>query len=77
MRASVRTRLQQCIESGRVTPHFSTEVMSIEPDSVSLKTKTGSTRLANDCVVVQIGGTSPNDLLRSAGIEMVEKFAEA
>jgi thioredoxin reductase (NADPH) len=77
MRASVRARLQQCIDTGLVTAHLSSEVVSIEEKSVVLKTNNGLQRLNNDSVVIQIGGTSPNDLLKSAGIELVEKFAEA
>jgi hypothetical protein len=37
----------------------------------------GLQQVENDHVVVQIGGTAPSQLLKSVGIELVEKRGEA
>jgi hypothetical protein len=44
---------------------------------VELRGPGGPRVRANDAVIVQIGGRSPVELLRSFGIEMVEKRGEA
>jgi thioredoxin reductase (NADPH) len=77
VRASVRERMEAAFDSGAIKPLFSTEVESIEPAHVVLTSRVGKQELANDAVVVQIGGTSPTDLLRSIGIELVEKRGTA
>jgi hypothetical protein len=35
------------------------------------------TRIPNDAVIVQIGGTAPAELLQSFGIHVVTKWGEA
>lgn len=77
MRLSVRQRLMQLIEGGQVNAYLGSEPLSIAETTVTLKGDKGEFALVNDAVIVQIGGTLPNDLLRSVGIELVEKFAEA
>ncbi|HEY5946152.1 MAG TPA: NAD(P)-binding domain-containing protein [Kofleriaceae bacterium] len=73
LRSSVRAELERCIAAGSVTPRLSTEVMRIDEASVLLKTATGTEQVRNDHVIVQIGGQPPSDLLRTIGIELVEK----
>jgi hypothetical protein len=51
--------------------------MEIRPAEVLLKTPRGQEPLRNDHVIVQIGGQAPSDLLRTIGIELVEKRGEA
>ncbi|MFT3693699.1 MAG: NAD(P)-binding domain-containing protein [Kofleriaceae bacterium] len=77
VRASVRARLDDLIAAGRVTSHLESEVVSIAADQVLLRTPRGLEQVPNDHVVVQIGGTAPSELLRSIGIELVEKRGEA
>lgn len=77
LRSSVRTDLERCIAAGEVRALLSTEVLAIEPEHVVLKTSTGTERVRNDHVIVQIGGTAPSALLKTIGIELVEKRGEA
>ena len=77
LRSSVRTRMDELIAHGKVTAYLSTEVVSIAPDHVQLRGTDGVTSVPNDHVIVQIGGTSPSDLLKSIGIQLVEKRGEA
>ena len=77
LRDSVRQRLGKLIDDKMITPYLSTDVVAIADDHVTLQTPTGQTHVMNDQVIVQIGGTSPGDLLRTIGIELVEKRGEA
>jgi thioredoxin reductase len=77
LRGSVRTRLDELIAAGSVRALLGTEVASIAADHVMLRSKAGMEQIENDHVVVQIGGTAPSQLLKSAGIELVEKRGEA
>jgi hypothetical protein len=52
-------------------------VTAITPREVHLTGPDGALRLPNDAVVVQIGGTSPGDLLATFGIATIEKRGEA
>ncbi|MGN6108823.1 MAG: NAD(P)-binding domain-containing protein, partial [Kofleriaceae bacterium] len=73
LRGSVRARLDELIAAGAVVPHLGTEVARIAEDHVALRSSAGVAELPNDSVIVQIGGTSPSELLRGLGIELVEK----
>jgi len=65
-RAENRRRIQAHIETGRVRALFGTELAAIDPESVTLRDDSKrSGQLANDAVIVQIGGTPPATLLRS------------
>jgi thioredoxin reductase/NAD-dependent dihydropyrimidine dehydrogenase PreA subunit len=77
LRSSVRTAVDREVAAGRLTLHLGTEVLAINDDHVILRGAKGQTELPNDEVVVQIGGTSPDDLLRGVGIELVAKRGEA
>ena len=77
LRSAVRKRLDELIASGEIQMLYGTEVASIAPEVVMLQTPTGVQQIPNDHVVVQIGGTAPSQLLKSAGIELVEKRGEA
>lgn len=77
LRGSVRARMTALIAQGTIVTYFGTEVVRIAEDHVVLSSKDGTTEVPNDRVIVQIGGTSPNDLLKSLGIELVEKRGEA
>jgi len=77
LRSSVRTKFDELVSAGKVQALLGTEVVSIAPGHVMLKSKTGLQQVDNDHVVVQIGGTSPSDLLKSIGIAVVEKRGQA
>jgi thioredoxin reductase/NAD-dependent dihydropyrimidine dehydrogenase PreA subunit len=77
LRGSVRTQLDALIAEGSVQALLGTEVASIAPHHVILQGHGGVRHVANDHVVIQVGGTAPAQLLRSIGIELVEKRGEA
>jgi thioredoxin reductase/NAD-dependent dihydropyrimidine dehydrogenase PreA subunit len=78
LRAEVRQRLETLLSAGRVVARLPSEVETIATRAVTLRQPAGArVELANDAVVVQIGGTSPGDVLRSFGIETVVKYGEA
>ncbi len=77
LRASVRARIEAAFASGAITPHLGTEVVRITEHHVELRRDHHVESLANDDVIVQIGGTPPNQLLKAIGIELVEKRGEA
>ncbi len=77
MRESVRQRFTQMIDDKMITPYLGTDIVDIATDHVTLKAHDGLVKVANDQLIVQIGGTSPSDLLRTIGINLVEKRGEA
>lgn len=77
LRGSVRAELDRCFAAKTVRPMLGTELVSIEPDRVLLKDASGVAAVPNDAVIVQIGGQPPSALLRTIGIELVEKRGEA
>jgi thioredoxin reductase/NAD-dependent dihydropyrimidine dehydrogenase PreA subunit len=77
LRTSVRAEIERCFAAGALEPLLGTEVVSIAEDHVMLKTQDGVHQVVNDHVVVQIGGQAPSELLRTIGIELVEKRGEA
>jgi thioredoxin reductase len=72
-----RQRLQELTDAGRIELLLNSEVERIEPDTVVLKTAAGPRRLANDSVIVCVGGELPTALLQRAGIEFATKFGSA
>ena len=77
LRASVRKDIDRCIAEGSIVPLLATEVVSIAERHVTLNTPDGMRQIVNDSVIVQIGGQPPSALLRTIGIELVEKRGEA
>ena len=61
--------IEKMISTKKVTPIFDSEVAEIRLSSVVLKTKSGTTEIPNDHVIVLIGGVPPFELLRSMGIQ--------
>ncbi len=77
LRAKVRAALEAFIRAGRIRAAMPSEVLAITGDAVELKHGDGRREtLANDAVIVQVGGTSPAEILASFGIETVEKRGE-
>lgn len=77
LRSSVRTQIERCFAAGTVAPLLATEVVSIAEHHVTLATPGGVQQMINDSVIIQIGGQAPSALLRTIGIELVEKRGEA
>jgi thioredoxin reductase/NAD-dependent dihydropyrimidine dehydrogenase PreA subunit len=77
LRSSVRSRFQQLMDDRQITPYLATEVVAIAPDCITLSRRDKLVDVANDNVIIQIGGTSPSELLRTLGIQLVEKRGEA
>jgi thioredoxin reductase (NADPH) len=77
LRASVRADIERCFAAGTVAPLLATEVVAIAERHVTLNTADGARQVVNDSVIIQIGGQPPSELLRTIGIELVEKRGEA
>jgi thioredoxin reductase len=77
LRSSVRTAIDRHFADGSIKALLGTEVVSIAEREVMLRTNGQLAPVANDAVIVQIGGQPPSDLLRSVGIELVEKRGDA
>ncbi|HVU03274.1 MAG TPA: NAD(P)-binding domain-containing protein [Polyangiaceae bacterium] len=76
-RAENRRRIDELIANGSVRGYLPSEVARIDPGDVVLNVSGTMTRVPNDAVIVQIGGTAPSDLLRKFGISLVTKHGEA
>jgi thioredoxin reductase len=77
LRAGVRAEIDRAVARGTISLLLGTEVEAIDDETVILRGARGRMELANDAVIVQIGGTAPDELLRGIGIELVEKRGEA
>ncbi len=77
LRGSVRDAVDRAVADGKLSLLLGTEVEAINDAVVVLRGPKGRLELENDAVIVQIGGTAPDDLLRGIGIELVEKRGEA
>ena len=76
-RAENRRRIDEMIGAGKVRPLMPSEVTRIAEREVVLNVDGKETTLANDAVIVQIGGTAPAELLQKFGIQVVTKRGEA
>ncbi|MBK8171735.1 MAG: NAD(P)-binding domain-containing protein [Sandaracinaceae bacterium] len=76
VRKENKVQIERAIAERRVTALLPSEVKSIEAKRVvlSLDGKLGA--IAADAVIVQIGGTSPTDLLATFGVRTVTKYGE-
>lgn len=77
LRSSVRTAIERSFADGSIKPLLGSEVISIAEREVMLRMNGDLAPVANDAVIVQIGGQAPSELLRSIGIELVEKRGDA
>src|SRR6185436_11178942 len=64
-----KQKIDAHLKSGRVKSFMSSEVLSIQPESVTLKNGTTES-IANDFVLACLGGELPNDLLKSIGVSI-------
>jgi dihydropyrimidine dehydrogenase (NAD+) subunit PreT len=76
-RADNRRRIDEAIQTGKVRSLLPSEIVSIGEQEVVLTGRGRETRIQNDAVIVQIGGTAPVELLQSFGIHVVTKRGEA
>jgi thioredoxin reductase (NADPH) len=77
-RAENRRRIDACIARGAVRAIFGSQLADIGEHGVTLRDADGRLgQLANDSVIVQIGGTPPARLLESLGIALTTKFGES
>jgi putative YpdA family bacillithiol system oxidoreductase len=74
-RAKERNRqtLEQAEEAGRLSVLRNSNVTEIREKTVILDLAGKPAEIPNDFVLILIGGTSPEEFLRKAGIEIVEK----
>ena len=76
-RAENRRRIDACITQRTVRAYLGTQVVDIGDSDITLRSSDGLTgRLANDAVILQIGGTPPARLLGSLGIALTTKYGE-
>jgi thioredoxin reductase/NAD-dependent dihydropyrimidine dehydrogenase PreA subunit len=77
LRAPVKAKIDHFAATRGLQMLLPSEVVEIKPHSVRLTSNGTPCELPNDAVIVQIGGTSPMELLGSFGIETITKRGEA
>jgi dihydropyrimidine dehydrogenase (NAD+) subunit PreT len=66
-----KQKMDALLASGRIEPHMSTEVVSIDPQAVVLKNGVANPlTVDNDFVIACLGGELPNEFLKSLGISI-------
>jgi thioredoxin reductase len=76
-RAENRRRIDAYIARGAVRAYFGSQIADIGEQRVTLRDTEGLIgQVANDAVIVQIGGTPPARLLQSLGIALTTKYGE-
>lgn len=72
-----RTRLDSAVREGKLHLLLSSEVRSIAPQSVSVEVAGQTRQIANDAVVVCVGGVLPTAMLQSIGVRVDTKHGTA
>jgi thioredoxin reductase len=72
-----RERLADAQLSGRLKIMVASQVLKIEPQHVHIDHAGEPVQLANDAVIVCVGGILPTDMLRELGIRVDTKFGTA
>jgi thioredoxin reductase/NAD-dependent dihydropyrimidine dehydrogenase PreA subunit len=72
-----RRRLDEAVQASKVQALLASEIVKIGDRDVVLTTAGREMKIANDAVIIQIGGTAPADLLQTFGIHLVTKRGEA
>jgi thioredoxin reductase/NAD-dependent dihydropyrimidine dehydrogenase PreA subunit len=76
-RSDNRRRIDEAIQRGAVRALMSTNIVRIEPKSVTLSNGgSGPHVIDNDAIIAQLGGTAPAEVLKSFGIALVTKYGE-
>lgn len=76
-KAKNRARVETLTREGRLGVALTSEVEAIAPDAVLLKGAGENQWLANDAVIVCVGGILPTAFLQSMGIEVETKYGTA
>ena len=71
-----RANFKKAVDSGIISPLFSSEVRKIESETVTLEQDGKLIQIPNDQVFVMIGGELPTEFLKTIGIEFKRKFGE-
>jgi len=72
-----RERIDSARRNGRLRVILKSNVVRIEPQRVVLEQSGRNVELANDAVIVSVGGVLPTAFLKSIGIEVQTKFGTA
>jgi thioredoxin reductase len=72
-----RDRLQSLAVSGRLRPLLKSNVVKIEPQSVTVDCEGELLHMANDAVIISAGGVLPMEFLQGLGIEVQTKHGVA
>jgi thioredoxin reductase (NADPH) len=75
-RAEIRRRIDEAIQRGAVRSLLPSDVARIDETHVELSVEGRRVTIANDAVIVQVGGTAPAELLQKFGIDVVIKRGE-
>jgi thioredoxin reductase (NADPH) len=68
-----KVQVYDCIDAGKITPHFSTSIKEVRAGEVVLmntRTKEETATIKNDFVFALIGGERPIEFLKSIGIKI-------
>jgi thioredoxin reductase/NAD-dependent dihydropyrimidine dehydrogenase PreA subunit len=68
-----RAKLEAEASRGRVRLLLRSQLREIRPGEVSIEVEGTARSLANDYVIVRIGGDPPHEFLRRAGVRIIEK----
>jgi len=69
-----KSQIDAAVKAGWVNILFESQVISIDPQTVTIKHKEESVTLQNDFLFVLIGGELPTAFLKNIGIDMETKF---
>ncbi|HEX7614716.1 MAG TPA: NAD(P)-binding domain-containing protein, partial [Thermoanaerobaculia bacterium] len=72
-----KDNIEKLIRDGRVNAIMSSNVVSIHPDKVVLEVSGTRTEIANDYVVINVGGVLPTEFLKSLGVSIQRHVGQA
>ena len=72
-----KDNIEKLIRDGRVNAIMSSNVISIHPDNVVLDVAGARTEIANDYVVINVGGVLPTEFLKSLGVSIQRHVGQA
>ena len=72
-----KDNIETLIRDGRVNAIMSSNVVSIHPDKVVLDVAGERTEIANDYVVINVGGVLPTEFLKSLGVSIQRHVGQA
>ena len=72
-----RTRIDDCIRSGKIKVLFNSNPVEFKPESVVLDVQGQKQELSNDYAWIFAGGIPPNDFLKKIGVEFGAKDVTA